>query len=162
MDRPGKAHESKRTGGKLAPRAGSVWGGFDRKNQGESLKRLDNSPAFPHNSTDTPLNKSRGFFLQPGGSPLASHNEEVEAICPEAFTGIAPCRFPCAPRYRPWCWLTRETSDREVGMTPLFPEILRPSLLVVLWFETLMLFPKGAMNLRTRKHDSVVKGLRRV
>ncbi len=27
----------------------------------------------------------------------------------------------------------RETSDREVGMAPLFPEIIRPSLLVVLW-----------------------------
>ena len=29
--------------------------------------------------------------------------------------------------------LTRQTTDREVSIAPLFPEIIRPSLLVVLW-----------------------------
>jgi len=51
---------------------------------------------------------------------------------PQAFASPKRSPFPSAPRYGA-IWLTRETSDREVGMTPLFPEILRPSLSLVLW-----------------------------
>ncbi len=53
---------------------------------------------------------------------------------PQAFASPQKKRspFPSAPRYGA-IWLTRGTSDREVGVTPLFPEILRPSLSLVLW-----------------------------
>ena len=47
-----------------------------------------------------PAMNGRGVFLHPGDLPHAPSEHAVEAICPEAFRGIAPSRFPCAPRYR--------------------------------------------------------------
>ena len=57
-----------------------------------------------------------------------SHNREVEAICPEAFTVplAGSHRFPCAPRYRKCERVARrgKASDREVGRAPL-PSLTR-------------------------------------
>jgi hypothetical protein len=62
----------------------------------------------------------------------ATHS--VEVPFPRAFASPRRSPFPSAPRYGT-LWLTRETSDREVGMTPLpdIAGILRPSLSLVLW-----------------------------
>jgi hypothetical protein len=59
--------------------------------------------------------------------------------------------------------LTRETSDREVGIAPLqLSRDYTPVSPVSSLVDTLMLLPKGAIYFRTRKHDSVVKVLERL
>ena len=79
---------------------------------------------------------------------------------PQAFASPARSPFPSAPRYGAM-WLTRGTSDREVGMTPLpnTAEILRPFLLFVLWLVRSCFYLKERFTLEPAKHDSVVKVL---
>ncbi len=63
---------------------------------------------------------------------------------------------PTVPAYV----LTRETSDREVGIAPLrIGREYTPVSLVRSLVTTLMLLPKGALYFGTYKHDSVVKVL---
>ncbi len=66
---------------------------------------------------------------------------------------------PTVPAYV----LTRETSDREVGIAPLQrSREYTPVSLVSSLVTTLMLLPKGALYFGTHKHDSVVKVLERL
>ena len=51
-------------------------------------------------------------------------SRSVHGYC---YPSVSEC--PPVPAYM----LTRETTDREVGIAPLFPEMIRPSLLLVLW-----------------------------
>ncbi len=64
----------------------------------------------------------------------------------------------------PALWLTRETSDREVGIAPLpnRAESLRPSLPLVLWLIRSCFYLKERFTLEPAKHDSVVKVLTQV
>src|SRR6266702_2689470 len=55
---------------------------------------------------------------------VARMSRSVHGYC---YPSVPEC--PPVPAYM----LTRQTTDREVSMAPLFPEIIRPSLLLVLW-----------------------------
>src|SRR5713226_9576167 len=64
--------------------------------------------------------------------PMSITTQKVEARMSRSVHGYCYPSVPVCPTV-PAYVLTREASDRQVGIAPLFPEILRPSLLVVLW-----------------------------
>lgn len=79
--------------------------------------------------------KDRGSSFNHKTCPLSTATQKVEARMSRSVHGYCyPPVSECPPVL---CevlgTLARETSDREVGMTPLLPEIIRLSLLIVLW-----------------------------